>query len=94
MNTYNTEKMRGCASDITAQLKIYNDAKASMDQLITDLSNNWKDDTNTSLSTKYRNEAKVSAENVAALMNQFVQLLESSAAAFERVQNQARNDIR
>ena len=94
MNTYNTGKMRQGATDIAAAIKSYNEAKDTIDQLVNQLRNNWQDETNSTFSGKYTNEAKVSAENVSGLMNQFVQLLNSTADAYEKVHNQAQNDMR
>lgn len=94
MNTYNTGKMRQGATDIAAAIKSYDEAKGAIDQLVEQLRNNWQDETNNMFSSKYTNEAKVSAENVSGLMNQFVQLLNSTADAYEKVHNQAQNDMR
>lgn len=93
MNTYNTRKMRDCAQEITAELNNYKTAKEAVDTLITNLRNNWKDDTNTMYSGKYNSDAKVSAENVQGLMKQFVDLLNSSADAYDKVHTQAQNNM-
>lgn len=94
MNTYNTGKMRQGATDIATEIKSYNTAKEAIDQVIGQLRGNWQDETNTMFANKYTAEAKVSAENVSGLMNQFVQLLNSTADAYEKVHNQAQNDMR
>ena len=93
MNTYDSGKMRGCAQDIRSELKTYNSAKTAVDNIVTKLRNNWQDTNNTSYTQKYNQEAKIAAENVAKLMNQFAEALESSAAALEKIHNSASNDI-
>ena len=47
MNVYKTGKMRDCARDIRAELTTYKTAKDAVDELITNLRNNWEDETNT-----------------------------------------------
>lgn len=93
MNTYNTGKMRDCAREITTELATYKAAKDAVDTLVSNLRNNWVDDTNTMYSGKYNAEAKVSAENVQGLMKQFVDLLESSADAYDKIHTQAQNNM-
>lgn len=93
MNTYKTGKMRECARDITAELSTYKTAKEAVDNLVTTLRNNWQDETNTMYSGKYNAEAKVSAENVQGLMKQFVDLLESSADAYDKIHTQAQSNM-
>jgi uncharacterized protein YukE len=93
MNVYKTGKMRDCARDIRAELTTYKTAKDAVDELITNLRNNWEDETNTMYSGKYNAEAKVSAENVQGLMKQFVDLLESSADAYDKIHTQAQANM-
>ena len=89
MDTYKTGKMRDCAREISAELNTYKTAKEAVDNLITTLRNSWQDETNTQYSGKYNAEAKVSAENVQGLMKQFVDLLNSSADAYDKIHTQA-----
>ena len=93
MNTYNTRKMRDCAREITAELAAYKAAKDAADDLVTRLRNNWKDESNDIYSRKYNTEAKISAENVQGLMKQFVDLLESSADAYDKIHTEAQRNM-
>lgn len=85
MDHYDSGKMRGGATDIRSEMKTYTTAKEDMDNIVTTLVNNWKDEKNKEYTQKYNAEAKVSAENVAKLMEQFAQALESSAEALEEL---------
>ena len=93
MNTYNTGSMKNCAQEIETQIKKFKEAKEAIDNLVSNLRNNWKDDTNTMYSNKYNNEAKVSAENVQGLMKQFEDLLISTANAYDKIHTQAQNNM-
>ena len=63
------------------------------DSIVTNLRNNWQDVTNTQYSNKYNTEAKVSAENVEKLMKQFADALTAAADKFDKLHNQAQQDI-
>lgn len=91
--TYDSGKMRQCAEEILADLQTYQAAKEASDNLVTGLASNWNDEVNRAYSRKYTAEAKVAAENVHALMKQFAELLTASAEAFEKLQNNALNNI-
>lgn len=93
MDTYKTGRMRDCARDIAAELNTYKIAKEAVDNLVTNLRNNWQDETNTQYSAKYNAEAKVSAENVQGLMKQFMDLLNSSADAYDKIHTQAQGNM-
>lgn len=93
MDAYDSGKMRSCAQDILSELKIYSAAKNDADSIVTNLRNNWQDATNTQYSNKYNTEAKVSAENVEKLMKQFADALTAAADAFDKLHNQAQQDI-
>ena len=85
--------MRSCAQDIISELKSYNSAKTDADRIVTNLRNNWQDDTNTKYANKYNTEAKVAAENVEKLMKQFADALTSSAEGLEKLHRDAQQDI-
>ncbi|MCD7838796.1 MAG: WXG100 family type VII secretion target [Clostridiales bacterium] len=93
MDYYDSGKMRSGAADIRSEMKTYTTAKEDIDNIVTTLRNNWKDDTNTKYSQKYNTEAKVSAENVASLMEQFAQALESAAETLEALHRKAQENM-
>lgn len=93
MDAYDSGKMRSCAQDILAELKSYSAARTDADTIVTNLRNNWQDVTNTQYSNKYNAEAKVSAENVEKLMKQFADVLTATADSFDKLHNQAQQDI-
>lgn len=93
MDFYDSGKMKGCAQQILDALKNYSAAKSAVDQAVTDLRNNWQDETNTKYANKYNTEAKMAAENVEKLMKQFADVLTSSAEAYEKLHSKAQQDI-
>lgn len=94
MDYYDSGKMKGCAQDILAELKVYSAAKKEVDEIIERLKNSWKDTTNTAFSNKYNQEAKMAAENVEKLMISFSNLLEGSGEGFDKLQDIAQQGLR
>lgn len=93
MAKYDSAKMRKSAEDIRTELKDYLAAKNEIDNIVSTLRNNWDDDNNTLYAQKYNSQAKISAENVQKLMEEYASLLESSADAWDKVYNTTKNDI-
>lgn len=93
MAYYDSQKMRTAAGNISAELTKYKASKEAIDQIIENLHNNFDDENSTNYCNKYKNEAKVAAENVEKLMNEFVKLLETSASNWDRLHSSAKNDI-
>ena len=86
MAHYDTGAMRTCATDIQNQITTgYQPAKDAIDTIVNTMKGYFNDDVSTQFSTKYTNEAKVSAENVQALMLQYVSLLNQTAEQYDKV---------
>lgn len=93
MDTYDSGKMKQGAQDILSELGTYSAAKKEMDEVVNNLKNNWKDDTNQNFARKYDSDAKVAMEGVEKLMSAFADTLTSTAEAFEKLHREANNDI-
>lgn len=86
MAYYDTGAMRSCAGNIQSTLTSkYAPAKEAIDALVAQMSSYFTDDVSTQFANKYNNEAKVTAENLMKLMNQYVTLLNQTADQYDKV---------
>ena len=86
MAHYDTGAMRNAATEINNQLATaYQPAKEAIDNIVTTMRAYFDDEVSAQFATKYTNEAKVSAENVMALMRQYSSLLTQTADQYDKV---------
>lgn len=85
MDHYDAPKMKEGAESIRSELKNYTAAKEAIDAIVTNLRQRWEDANHDTYVLKYNTEAKVAAENVAALMEKFASILEESGTDYEGV---------
>ncbi len=91
MDHYDAPKMKAGAESIRTELKKYTAAKEAIDATVADLRLRWEDTNHDQFVLKYNTEAKVAAENVAALMEKFASILEESGTEYEIVYSKIRN---
>ena len=88
MAHYDTGAMRSCATNIQGLLTSqYAPAKEAIDTIVTQMSAYFTDDVSNQFASKYNSEAKVTAENLMKLMNQYVSLLNQTAEQYDKVIN-------
>lgn len=86
MAHYDTGAMRECASNIQREINsAYQPAKETIDGIVNAMKAYFNDDVSMQFASKYSAEAKVSAENVQALMLQYVSLLNQTAEQYDKV---------
>lgn len=93
MDHYDAPKMKEGAESIRAELKNYNAAKEAIDAIVSDLKLRWEDSNHDGYVLKYNTEAKVAAENVAALMEKFAAILDGSGDRYTEIFNGIRDRI-
>lgn len=86
MDTYNTGKMKNCASQIEAELATYKTSKEAIDTIVTNLRGSMESPTNEAYTSKYNKEAKPAAESIMNLMKTYATLLTDAANEIEKIE--------